>query len=92
MRKILLILFCAIITMAANAQSMKNVKIQGDHGLPDAVIQKPEMKNGDKVRLAIICYGRQQRRQSYQGNFGQSTGQGDCRHPFRFQWAQKERR
>lgn len=39
------------------AQTSENVKIQGDHGLLDAVIQKPEMKKGEKVRVAIILHG-----------------------------------
>lgn len=41
----------------AMAQTSENVKIQGDHGLLDAVVQKPKMKDGEKVRVAIICHG-----------------------------------
>lgn len=44
-------------TTMMNAQTSENVKIQGDHGLLDAIIQKPKMKDGEKVRVAIICHG-----------------------------------
>lgn len=40
-----------------NAQTSENLKIQGDHGLLDATIQKPEMTDGSKVRVAILCHG-----------------------------------
>ena len=58
LRKIMMA-FCLMVvaTLSANAQTMENVKIQGDHGLLDAVIQKPKMKDGEKVRVAIICHG-----------------------------------
>ena len=58
LRKIMMaICLLLVATLSANAQTMENVKIQGDHGLLDAVIQKPKMKNGEKVRVAIICHG-----------------------------------
>ncbi len=44
-------------TTMSMAQTSENVKIQGDHGLLDAIIQKPKMKDGEKVRVAIICHG-----------------------------------
>lgn len=44
-------------TLTANAQTSENVKIQGDHGLLDAIIEKPKMKEGEKVRVAVICHG-----------------------------------
>lgn len=44
-------------TTMMNAQTSENVKIQGDHGLLDAIIQKPKMKDGEKVCVAIICHG-----------------------------------
>lgn len=44
-------------TLMTNAQTKENVKIQGDHGMLDAVVQKPKIDNGKKVRLAIICHG-----------------------------------
>lgn len=44
-------------TTMMSAQTSENVKIQGDHGLLDAIIQKPKMKDGEKVRVAIICHG-----------------------------------
>lgn len=47
----------ATMTICAGAQTQQNVKIQGDHGLLDAVIQKPVMNSGDRVRVAIICHG-----------------------------------
>lgn len=44
------------VTMS-NAQTVENVRIQGDHGMLDAIIQKPNMSDGSKARLAIICHG-----------------------------------
>lgn len=57
-KKIIMAL-CLILGGAAMsiAQTSENVKIQGDHGLLDAIIQKPKMKDGEKVRVAIICHG-----------------------------------
>lgn len=58
LRKILMaVCLLATATLSANAQTSKNVKIQGDHGLLDAIIQKPKMNKDSKVRLAIICHG-----------------------------------
>lgn len=57
-RKVMLsaaMLLFSLISM--NAQTSENVKIQGDHGLLDAVIEKPEVKNGEKIRVAIIFHG-----------------------------------
>lgn len=57
-KKIIMAL-CLIIggTTMSMAQTSENLKIQGDHGLLDAIIQKPKMKDGEKVRVAIICHG-----------------------------------
>lgn len=57
-KKIIMAL-CLILggTAMSIAQTSENVKIQGDHGLLDAIIQKPKMKDGEKVRVAIICHG-----------------------------------
>lgn len=57
-KKIIMVL-CLIVggTTVSIAQTSENVKIQGDHGLLDAIIQKPKMKDGEKVRVAIICHG-----------------------------------
>ena len=33
------------------------VKIQGDHGLLDAIIQKPMTTNEQKIPMVIICHG-----------------------------------
>lgn len=57
-KKIIMAL-CLILggTVMSMAQTSENVKIQGDHGLLDAIIQKPKMKDGEKVRVAIICHG-----------------------------------
>lgn len=57
-KKIIMTL-CLILggTAMSIAQTSENVKIQGDHGLLDAIIQKPKMKDGEKVRVAIICHG-----------------------------------
>ena len=58
LKKIMMVVcLMASATLSVNAQTMENVKIQGDHGLLDAVIQKPKMKDGEKVRVAIICHG-----------------------------------
>lgn len=40
-----------------SAQENKNIKIQGDHGLLDAVIQTPRMNPDEKAPLAVICHG-----------------------------------
>ena len=49
-------LFSCAIT-GVKAQTSEDIKIQGDHGLLAATVQKPKMKAGEKVRLAIICHG-----------------------------------
>lgn len=58
LRKILMaVCLMATATFSVNAQTSENVKIQGDHGLLDATIQKPKMEEGSKVRVAILCHG-----------------------------------
>lgn len=58
LKKVMLVVcLMAGTTMGMFAQTSESVKIQGDHGLLDAVIQKPQVKDGEKVRLAIICHG-----------------------------------
>lgn len=44
-------------TTMLNAQTSENMKIQGDHGLLDATIQKPKMSDGSKVRVVVLCHG-----------------------------------
>lgn len=41
----------------ANGQTVENVRIAGDHGMLDAVIQKPKSSEGRKMRVAVICHG-----------------------------------
>lgn len=43
--------------LAAKAQESRNVRIPGDHGLLDAVIQTPGMSPDTKVPLVVICHG-----------------------------------
>ena len=42
--------------LSASAIS-ENIKIQGDHGQLDAIVQTPMMEHGQKVSMAIICHG-----------------------------------
>lgn len=39
------------------AQTSENLKIQGDHGLLDATVQKPKMNDGSKARVVVLCHG-----------------------------------
>lgn len=41
----------------ANAQTTESVTIKGSKGNLSAIVQKPKMKDGDKVRVAILCHG-----------------------------------
>lgn len=43
--------------VCAGAQSAENVSIKGDHGMLNAVIQRPKADDGAKQRLVIICHG-----------------------------------
>lgn len=49
-------LFSCVVS-GVKAQTSENIKIQGDHGMLAATVQKPKMKAGEKVRLAVICHG-----------------------------------
>ncbi len=54
--KIIIAAFCSM--MALNASAVEeNIKIDGDHGKLDAILQTPLVNKGQKIPLVIICHG-----------------------------------
>jgi len=56
LNRIAIMAIMAVVSIGAYAIS-ENVKIQGDHGRLDAIIQTPMLEHGQKVPMAIICHG-----------------------------------
>lgn len=43
--------------VTTNGQTVENVRIAGNNGMLDAVVQKPKSAEGRKMRVAVICHG-----------------------------------
>lgn len=57
MKKILLAIMALISAIGVNAQSSDTLRIDGSVGKLYTIVQKPQMKKGEKLPVVIICHG-----------------------------------
>lgn len=72
MNKIRLLLGALVAMTAMNTSAIEeNIKIQGDHGQLDAIVQTPLLNSGQKVPMVILCHG-------FMGNKDNTLFEGLC--------------
>lgn len=66
MRKIKLLVAALFVVMATSisAQTTEKVTIDGDHGKLQGVIHKPQLKQGERVPMVVLCHGFMGRKES----------------------------
>lgn len=66
MRKIKLLVAALFVVMATSisAQTSEMVTIDGDHGKLQGVIHKPQLKQGERVPMVVLCHGFMGRKES----------------------------
>lgn len=59
MKKIKLLVAALFVVMATSisAQTTETVTIDGDHGKLQSVIHKPQLKQGERVPMVLLCHG-----------------------------------
>lgn len=57
MKKFLLVIMAALASLTSNAQSSDTLNVQGSVGKLYTIVQKPQMKKGEKLPVVIICHG-----------------------------------
>lgn len=66
MRKIKLLVAALFVVIATSisAQTTEKVTIDGDHGKLQGVIHKPQLKQGERVPMVVLCHGFMGRKES----------------------------